>query len=1216
MSQVPPDEGTDDKSRGRGTAALARSSALMASGTLVSRVLGLVRVLLLAGSIGLLSGPANAWSTANTLPNTVYILLAGGILNVILVPSITKAMNNPDGGRDFTDRLLTLALMSLVGIAIVFTGGAALLTKLYAWTWSGDQFALAVAFAYLCLPQIFFYGLYTVLGQILNAYERFGFYMWAPVANNVVAIAGVLVFRFLYPNAADLGPGEWTGEMIWLLGGTATLGVLTQALVLIIPVYRSGFRYRPKWGFRGVGLGAASKMAMWMLGVVGVSQAGMWLTTNVLNRASNMEELAAGKIVYENAFLFFHLPHSMIATSLITAMFTRMSRAAHAQDLDEMGRQYRHGLRLLGVAMVPISVGLVILAPSITSLLLFQNTPRETEATAHVTMALVAGLAPYGIYILSGRIFHAFQDGRTPFKMQVVITAVAGTGALIAATVPPTNTAVGIGLAQTLAQTVAAVLGLIWVNRRLGGAGLGAIVRTYAKVLLATVVAAIPTAALVWGAHQWLDRLPGALVAVLVGAFVLFGVYGGVAHRLGVTEIGEVLGPVLRRLSRGSRKETQQEQPSAAQSTTSPTLGLEHAGDDARHAGKEHHVQGIEPGKVLAGRYALGELLAKRDDTLEYWSARDTTLQRMVAVTVLPSRGPNADVAAAFLDGARRTAGVDDPRLVRVLDVGEDDGHAWVVEEGLVEATSMATLIQEPLHPEEARRIVGEVATGLEAARRRGLHHLYLSPYAVLRTGDGAIKVSGVSVAAALEQSDELTAHESSLLDTADLVSLLYTGLTGYWPGEEMEGVETARRLADGSLPAPSELVGGVPGDLDALCRQVLALDYDPRRGPQTPGELAQQLSPWSSEQVDQDEDSSSPVGGAGRQGSYFRTSPRGSGAAGAAGAAGAGVWGAGAASSAEAAGGDLESDSATSGSTTSESATGPDTPADSHADADSATEESGASVPQGSVAAGTTTGATTLGASTTDSGEDATGGIEPAHAGASGYFAGAEVPADDGPRRPQTGLVLAILAIAVVVAVVFAWQPIAGLFSDEGDVQEPPPAAATETQEPEQTSNPDQAQETTEPTEDESEEQEPGEPIDIAGITSYDPQGDNDERNDIVDQAIDGDPATSWNTHTYLSSGWGGLKEGVGLAVDLGSSQEVSEVTVRFPRGNYGVEIYVSDEPGTDGESFASWSEAAATWDASVDEPIEGQYVTIWFNRAWAGPEGEIAYVSEITVR
>src|SRR5699024_788746 len=145
----------------------------------------------------------------------------------------------------------------------------------------------------------------------------------------------------------------------------------------------------------------ASRMALWMLAIIGVSQAGMWLSTNVLNRATDLNPSAAGKILYENAFLIYILPHSLIATSLITAMFTRMSKSAHEEDLAGLRLPFRHGLRLRGVAMVPISIGLFILAPAISAIMFFNNAPEETLATAWVSMAMVIGLAPYAVYILA-----------------------------------------------------------------------------------------------------------------------------------------------------------------------------------------------------------------------------------------------------------------------------------------------------------------------------------------------------------------------------------------------------------------------------------------------------------------------------------------------------------------------------------------------------------------------------------------------------------------------------------------------------------------------------------------------------------------------------------------------------------------------------------------------------------------------------------------------
>ncbi|WP_256829702.1 murein biosynthesis integral membrane protein MurJ [Ornithinimicrobium faecis] len=1237
---------TPTQGSGHSSSSLARASALMASGTFVSRILGMVRVLLLAGAVGVLNSPAgNAWQTANTLPNTIYILLAGGVLNVVLVPALTRAMAmSPEKGRDFTDRLLTLALTGLVLITVVFTAGAALLTKLYALSWTGDQLALAITFAYLCLPQIFFYGLYTLLGQILNSREQWGWYMWAPVANNIVAIAGLGLFMMLYPEARTLAPGAWTGEMIWLLAGTATLGVAVQATVLVWPVWRSGFRYRPRWGFRGVGLGAASRMALWMLAIIGVSQAGMWLSTNVLNRATDLDSSVGGKILYENAFLIYILPHSLIATSLITAMFTQMSRSAHEEDLTGLGTQFRHGLRLLGVAMVPISIGLLILAPAVSATLFFNNTQEETLATAWVTMAMVIGLAPYAVYILASRVFHAFQDGRTPFQMQVVITAVSVVGILIAAMAPPAQTAIGIGLAQTLGQGSAAVLGVFWVRRRLGHVPLGDVVRGYRQIILATLVAAVVLLAVVLGTNALFEGRAASLVALFVGGPLFFVVYGVAAHRLGVTELAEVLGPLLRRLGRGrstppgsgtgpsAGDHTGPDSPSDTRPGSTPgtgpgsahealagasspqekrpsettpeddDTGWHTAYEDLRHAEQgssswtstgpaiglaaTEHAQdwevwgmGLEPGTMLGRRYALEELLAQRGDVLEYWSALDSTLDRLVAVTMLPSTGDRAILAHAVLDGARRTAGVDDPRLVRVLDVGEEDGHCWIVEEGLPDAESLASLTSGgPLPAEEIRRIVGEAAVGLESARRRGLHHLYLNPHSVLRTRDGSIKVSGVGVTAAIEQTDDLGAREASLIDTADLVSLLYTGLTGRWPGDEIDGLPSARRLADGSLPAPSEVVGGIPGDLDALCRTMLGLDYDPADGPQTPGELARQLSPWSSDMV-----TTAP-------GQPTAVEPT--------------------------------SQPSATGATGNETA-GNETAGD---------EAAAAAIGAAAASSGAVSSATDSPAYFRTQAED--DGEATYRAGGTTY-----VPEDDDPdlaeryaqtpdrglppgvRNRDTGrgqtwvvmlLIVALIAVAAFVAYSTISNTLGGGDDTAGDRRPLPTAAPSETATPddtaEQTSPPADAEETTEAPE-------PGAEIEFVDAVDFDSTG-GDEKPELTGNAIDGDPDTAWNTFTYLTSNWGGLKSGVGLALDMGETTPVSEVTVEFPEGDYGATIYVSDEPTNSGTEIGSSDDASGTWTVTADEPVEGRYVVVYFDRAWQGSGGEIVRVSEVTAR
>ncbi len=1212
---------------GSSSASLGRSSALMASGTLVSRLLGLVRIALLAGAIGSLTQVADAWQNANTLPNTIYILLAGGVLNVVFVPQLTRALTREDKGRDFTDRLITLALTAIIGITVVATASAWLLTKLYAVTWTGDQLALAVALAYLCLPQILFYGVYALLGQILNAQEKFGYYMWAPVANNIVAIAGLVAFTILYPDADQLPTGEWTRSMILLLGGTATLGIFVQAAVLVQPVWRSGFRWRPRWGFRGVGLGSASRMALWTLAIIAVSQLGLLFASNAINRASILQAGVPGRFAYDNAFLIFILPHSLIATSLLTAMLPRLSRAAAADDREALAEQYRHGLRLLGSAMIPISIAMIILAPQVTALLLLLSGSEATNAIAFIVMILTIGLVPYGVYLLSQRIFHAYQEGRPPFQLQLVITGISLVAIGGAALVPPQFTAMGVAGGQALAQIVAAVLGVLWVRRRIGTLALGDVRRTFLRAFAAALIAAIPTIGIQQGVYAVLDGKVAAFVTLGLGGVLFFALYGVLAHRFGVKELSEVISPLTRRLRRGSAPAQvtpttlapAPHEPEAPQSR----LVLERSASEQEMI-KEPMVRGIDTGTVLGGRYALEELLARRGDTLDYWSAHDQTLDRLVAVTVLPSTGEHSDTAEAVLDGARRTAGVDDPRLVRVLDVGSADDICWIVEEGLSEAVSLATLVaDQPLPAEEARRIVGEAASGMESARRRGLHHLYLNPHAVLRTSEGSVKISGVGVAAAIEQTDDIAAGEASVIDTTDLMSLLYTGLTGRWPGEDIEALRPARRLADGSLPAPSEVVAGVPGDLDALCRSVFGAESDAQSSPNTPGELAKVLAPWPSEVVYgpantvdaplNDDNSGAYAALAAAAGAsaaataahpgdpdgpdthddtavvepaYYRTQPAGT------------------------ATGPAAQDSGTTGSTATSAMVG------------------GAATGAGVGAAGGAQAADGSGQSTdARAGNEAVFGADAGSAGAGARGADASPLESDSegaaPQKFQSSVVLALIAAVVVVAMFLGYGAIQGLVGGENSTQAEAGASSTADSQEAEGDDPEDSDEPSEeePAESDEETAEPneatGEPLTPAGITSHDPEGDGDENNELTNLAIDGDTGTSWRSRTYLTANWGNLKNGVGLAIDLGDTQTVSEVDVSFPEGDYGMQIYVGDEVSLeDMTQIGSLDDASGEVSITADEAVEGRYVLVWFDRAWPGPNGEIVYVSEVTVR
>jgi putative peptidoglycan lipid II flippase len=533
------------------TASLTRNSMAMASGTIVSRVLGMLRVVLQTSALGAVAVAANAWDTANTLPNIMYTLMAGGVLNAVLVPQITKASSHADGGRDYVDRLLTLAITGMAVLTVVFTFGAGLLVRLYS-TASDQAFInLGTAFALICMPQVFFYGLYTLLGQVLNARNQFAAYMWAPALANVVAIGGLAVFLATQRHAAPVQ--DWTPGMVWLVAGSATVGVAVQAVVLVVPLWRKGFRYRPRWGFRGVGLRSASRVAVWTFAAVVVSQLGFVVTSNVLNYAADHGD-SAGRAAYSTALLLFMLPHSLITVSLITALFTRMSRAAHRNAIGDVRSDVRHGLRLTGVATVPITIGGFVLAvPLATTVFtaLARRPPTEALAIGHIMMAMMLGLIPFGLFFLVQRVYYAFEDARTPFYFQSVITGIATVlNLFVLWLVPAQWMAGGAGAALAAGNLVGSVIGFAWMRRRLGGMPIAEVVRTYVRLGVASLVAAGVTLGVRAGAHLVLDGVPYALATLFMGGAVFVLVYTVLARRMRVTEIDEVLAPLTSRARR------------------------------------------------------------------------------------------------------------------------------------------------------------------------------------------------------------------------------------------------------------------------------------------------------------------------------------------------------------------------------------------------------------------------------------------------------------------------------------------------------------------------------------------------------------------------------------------------------------------------------------------------------------------------------------------
>ena len=473
---------------------IVKSSLLMASGTVLSRALGFVRSVLLAMAIGVTTNAADAFGVANQLPNNVYAIIVGGVLQAVLVPQIVKARAHADGGKGYVDKLLTFIITVFFAITVVTTVAAPLLVSLYTTGWSTQQLALATAFAYWCLPQLFFYGLYSLFGEILNARSAFGPFMWAPVLNNVVSLIGLVGYIVMFGTdpTGKRNVADWSQLQISWIAGTATLGVISQALILFVAWNKIGIKLNLNFKWRGFGLRPALKAASWSLGMVVVTQIGGLVQTVVASSAvsarSNsvaVASVAAAAI----AWLIFMLPHSVATVSIATAYFTKMSAHVHENRIDLMKNDLAQGLRTISLISVIASATIIVLAMPISRIFIGEYV--GTLALANVLIALMVGLLPFSFVFMMQRSFYALEDTRTPFVFTCVQIALHITGSItMSVLVPHEWLVVALSLLTSTTVTVQAALAYFLLRRRIGSLGEHQIASSTLKFIAAGAVAA------------------------------------------------------------------------------------------------------------------------------------------------------------------------------------------------------------------------------------------------------------------------------------------------------------------------------------------------------------------------------------------------------------------------------------------------------------------------------------------------------------------------------------------------------------------------------------------------------------------------------------------------------------------------------------------------------------------------------------------------------
>lgn len=478
-----------------------KSSAIMAAGTIVSRFTGLIRNLLTVAALGTAIF-ADTFNVANTIPTILYILLAGGALNAVFVPQLVRSMReDDDGGSAFASRLLTsvtslLFLITALGIVL-----APLITRIYAPKFSLPGFeterSLTITFMRYCLPQILMMGIFVILSQIGNARGKFGPMMWAPVLNNLVGIAVLLIFLTVAPdvNASTISPNQTA-----LLGIGTTLGFVIQALILIPVVKKSGLNLKVRFDWRNSDLKKSFRLGGWTLLFVLINQIGYLVIVKVATSAAVQAKIegittGVGFTPYSYAYFIFILPHSIITVSVITALLPRISRLAHEKKDEAVKKNLVDSLQNIAVATAPSTLIFIVFGTAISAVLYAGTSADDSRQIGLVLAGFAIGLIPFSTMPLLLRGFYAYEDTKTPVIINIVSTGLMMILAVVAENLIPFRyVTIALAVILGISNLVGTLLCIRALERRVGRFPRARLFVTHIKLLLLASLALIPGA--------------------------------------------------------------------------------------------------------------------------------------------------------------------------------------------------------------------------------------------------------------------------------------------------------------------------------------------------------------------------------------------------------------------------------------------------------------------------------------------------------------------------------------------------------------------------------------------------------------------------------------------------------------------------------------------------------------------------------------------------
>lgn len=480
---------------------LARASAVMTVGTVLSRVTGLARLAAIAAALGAAeSRLPDSYNLANTAPNIIYELVLGGILTSVFVPVFVELLEKEGRERawEVGSAIINLSLIVLVVITVIGVLAAPLIARFYTLTVEGDTAAtqrhVLTFLLRLFLPQIIFYGLAAVTAGLLNAHKRFGAPMYTPILNNLAVISVFIAFYLAYGDE-PVGLASVTDKQLWILGGGTTLGVALMAIAQL-PFLRGLGRYRPTLSLSHPSVKKLARLSIFVIGYVIANQVGYLIVQLLAN------DQQGGYTAYISAFTFFLLPHGLFAVSLITALLPGMSEHAVHARWDEFRARLSIGIRSTFLLILPAAIGYFVLSERIIRLLLEHGvfSGQSTELVSGVLRIFVLGLVPFSLFQLFLRAFYAMQDTKTPFLINCAAVVVN-----IAINLPLYRRfgVEGLAAGHAVAYTFGAVLQARQLSARIGGLDGDKIRRSVARMAIAGTGMGV----LIWIASEGSDRI-------------------------------------------------------------------------------------------------------------------------------------------------------------------------------------------------------------------------------------------------------------------------------------------------------------------------------------------------------------------------------------------------------------------------------------------------------------------------------------------------------------------------------------------------------------------------------------------------------------------------------------------------------------------------------------------------------------------------------------